>query len=127
MRIGVCFSSECVCMCVCGGGVGVIYCTTRVGRQPSFLANLWSSLPACPTLGALPETDGSRNVLEQHSEELLVAQKAREGEGVGCLIFLHKLLPLCSSHEFHSFIYSRSLVKEDECQVYRELKGFSDA
>lgn len=99
MRNGVCFSSECVyvCVVVVVAGWGVIYCTTRVGRQPSFLANLWSSLPACPTLGALPETDGSRNVLEQHSEELLVAQKAREGEGVGCLIFLEKLLPLCSS------------------------------
>lgn len=63
-----------------GGGVGVIYHTTSLGRQPSFLANLWSSLPACPTLCALPETDGSRNVLEQSSEELLVARKARERE-----------------------------------------------
>lgn len=76
-----------MCVCVGRGGWGVIYRTTSVGRQPSFLANLQSSLPACPILGAMPETDGSRNVLEQRSEELLVAQKACEGERgwVSCL------------------------------------------
>lgn len=76
-----------MCVNVWVGRGRVIYRTTSVGRQPSFLANLQSSLPACPTLGALPETDGSRNVLKQRSEELLLAQKACEEErgGVSCL------------------------------------------
>lgn len=76
-------------VCVCVGGV---FHNKRIGRQPSFLANLWASLPACPAPGALPETDGSRNVLERSSEELLVTREAREG-GRGARCLSDKLLP----------------------------------
>lgn len=61
------------------GGVGVALHNKRIGRQPSFPAkkNPRAPLPACPAHGALPETDGSRNVLERSSAELRVAREAR--------------------------------------------------
>ncbi|KAM3613998.1 uncharacterized protein V6R79_008236 [Siganus canaliculatus] len=61
-----------------GGGRAILH-NGRIGRQPPFLANLRAWFPACPTPGALPETDGSRNVLEQSSEELLVARENTPG------------------------------------------------
>lgn len=48
-----------------GMGRGWIFHNKHIGRQPPFLANLCALLPACPAPGALPETDGSRNVLER--------------------------------------------------------------
>lgn len=89
-----------------GGGGGnkgerAIFPSARIGRQPPFLANLWASLPACPARGAQPETDGSRNVLEQTSEEPREAREAREGgggrgRGGGCVLpttLLHPPVP----------------------------------
>lgn len=75
-----------------GRGRAILH-NNHIGRQPPFLANLWDSLPACPAHGALPETDGSRNVLEQSSEELLVAREAREG-GRGARFLLQTKLHL---------------------------------
>lgn len=107
-------------MCVLGG----IYLTTSVGRQPSFLANLLSSLPARPTLGALQETDGSRNVLEQRSEELRVAQKAREGERGWVSSFLTNF---CLFAALSSFTYVLLICykKKVQRQVYSNVKDGS--